>query len=149
MEAVVPPDITAELTQILSNLVLGDNDIRQSAERAVNDRLAHSPELYLLALAQFAIAADKEVVKKDLFPVDSINYPMLNNSSDALLFSRPSSSLAFPSFSLFLPCIRPESFFPYIRPRLGSRWSPSYSIRSSLRCHSRQIRTHIASLIGA
>ena len=29
MEAVVPPEITAELTQILSNLVLGDNDIRQ------------------------------------------------------------------------------------------------------------------------
>lgn len=77
MEAVVPPEITAELTQILSNLVLGDNDIRQkyvsqlilrveltrhSAENAVNDRLAHSPELYLLALAQFAIAADTEVV---------------------------------------------------------------------------------------
>ena len=29
MEAVVSPEITAELTQILSNLVLGDNDIRQ------------------------------------------------------------------------------------------------------------------------
>jgi importin-5 len=28
MEAVVPPHITAELTQILSNLVLGDNEIR-------------------------------------------------------------------------------------------------------------------------
>lgn len=28
MEAVVPAEITAELTQILSNLVLGDNEIR-------------------------------------------------------------------------------------------------------------------------
>ena len=28
MESVVPPQITAELTQILSNLVLGDNEIR-------------------------------------------------------------------------------------------------------------------------
>lgn len=28
MEAVVPPQVTAELTQILSNLVLGDNEIR-------------------------------------------------------------------------------------------------------------------------
>jgi hypothetical protein len=28
MEAVVPAEITSELTQILSNLVLGDNDIR-------------------------------------------------------------------------------------------------------------------------
>lgn len=84
MEAVVSPEITAELTQILSNLVLGDNDIRQkyvfpvrlpylahlrhSAENAVNDRLAHSPELYLLALAQFAIAADTEVVSSAPIP---------------------------------------------------------------------------------
>lgn len=28
MEAVVPQEITAELTQILANLVLGDNNIR-------------------------------------------------------------------------------------------------------------------------
>jgi hypothetical protein len=28
MDAVVPAEITAELTQILSNLVLGDNEIR-------------------------------------------------------------------------------------------------------------------------
>ncbi|KAF6749810.1 hypothetical protein DFP72DRAFT_772185, partial [Ephemerocybe angulata] len=62
MEAVVPQEITAELTQILSNLVLGDNEIRANAEKAVNDRLARTPELYLLALAQFAIAADTEVV---------------------------------------------------------------------------------------
>ncbi|RDB16214.1 Importin subunit beta-3 [Hypsizygus marmoreus] len=63
MEAVVPAEITAELTQILSNLVLGDNEIRSNAEKAVNDRLAHTPELYLLALAQFAIAADTDVMR--------------------------------------------------------------------------------------
>lgn len=81
MESVVPPQITAELTQILSNLVLGDNEIRSryvspppesyvfsdecrdSAEKAVNERLAHTPELYLLALSQFAITADTEVVR--------------------------------------------------------------------------------------
>lgn len=34
---------------------------RSSAEKAVNDRLAQTPDLYLLALAQFAIAADTEV----------------------------------------------------------------------------------------
>jgi hypothetical protein len=28
MDALVPPDVSAELTQILSNLVLGDNEIR-------------------------------------------------------------------------------------------------------------------------
>lgn len=33
-----------------------------SAEKAVNDRLAQTPELYLLALAQFAASADTEVV---------------------------------------------------------------------------------------
>ncbi|KAF8637449.1 hypothetical protein AX17_002814 [Amanita inopinata Kibby_2008] len=63
MEPLVPPEITAELTQILSNLVLGDNEIRSNAEKAVNERLAHSPELYLLALAQFAITADTEVMR--------------------------------------------------------------------------------------
>ncbi|KAF6749805.1 hypothetical protein DFP72DRAFT_1013660 [Ephemerocybe angulata] len=64
MEAVVPQEITSELTQILSNLVLGDNEIRANAEKAVSDRLARTPELYLLALAQFAIAADTEVVRR-------------------------------------------------------------------------------------
>ncbi|KAG6860543.1 hypothetical protein C0995_010005 [Termitomyces sp. Mi166 len=63
MDAVVPEEITHELTQILSNLVLGDNDIRSSAEKAVNERLAQTPELYLLALAQFAIAADTDVMR--------------------------------------------------------------------------------------
>ncbi|KAF6745913.1 hypothetical protein DFP72DRAFT_1076892 [Ephemerocybe angulata] len=58
MEAVVPQEITAELTQILSNLVF-----RANAEKVVNDRLARTPELYLLALAQFAIAADTEVMR--------------------------------------------------------------------------------------
>ncbi|EIW80155.1 ARM repeat-containing protein [Coniophora puteana RWD-64-598 SS2] len=61
--SVVPPEITAELTQILANLVLGDNNIRASAEKAVNDRLAQTPDLYLLALAQFAIAADTEIMR--------------------------------------------------------------------------------------
>ncbi|KAJ7512803.1 armadillo-type protein [Mycena galericulata] len=63
MESVVPQEITAELTQILSNLLLGDNEIRSNAETAVNERLAHTPELYLLALAQFAISADTEVMR--------------------------------------------------------------------------------------
>ncbi|PPQ74728.1 hypothetical protein CVT26_005110 [Gymnopilus dilepis] len=63
MDEVVPPQISAELTQILSNLVLGDNDIRANAEKAVNERLAHTPELYLLALSQFAITADTEVMR--------------------------------------------------------------------------------------
>ncbi|KAI0046306.1 ARM repeat-containing protein [Auriscalpium vulgare] len=63
MEPVVPPEVTAELTQILSNLVLGDNEIRANAERAVNERLAQTPEVYLLALTQFATAADTEVMR--------------------------------------------------------------------------------------
>ena len=37
-------------------------DPSTSAENAVNERLAQTPELYLLALAQFATAADTEVV---------------------------------------------------------------------------------------
>ncbi|KAF9445877.1 ARM repeat-containing protein [Macrolepiota fuliginosa MF-IS2] len=63
MDPVVPPEITAELTQILSNLVQGDNEIRQNAEQAVNERLAQTPEQYLLALAQFAIIAELDVMR--------------------------------------------------------------------------------------
>ncbi|KAK7458738.1 importin subunit beta-3 [Stygiomarasmius scandens] len=63
MEPVVPHEITAELTQILSNLVLGDNEIRSNAEKAVNERLASTPDLYLLALTQFAISADTDVMR--------------------------------------------------------------------------------------
>jgi len=38
-------------------------NVEISAEKAVNERLAHTPELYLLALSQFAITADTEVVR--------------------------------------------------------------------------------------
>jgi hypothetical protein len=90
MEAVVPAEITAELTQILSNLVLGDNEIRSKyvlsfelfsplSRRFLaffvgvgqnnNERLAATPELYLLALAQFAIAADTEVVSYPFYQI--------------------------------------------------------------------------------
>ncbi|KAF9023442.1 ARM repeat-containing protein [Hymenopellis radicata] len=62
--SVVPPEISAELAQILSNLVLGDNAIRASAEKTVNERLAHTPELYLLALAQFAVGDGTEGVMR-------------------------------------------------------------------------------------
>ncbi|KAL1730373.1 armadillo-type protein [Schizophyllum commune] len=62
-EVNVPAEVTAEMTQILSNLVLGDNEIRSSAEKAVNERLEHMPEQYLLALAQFAVGADSEVMR--------------------------------------------------------------------------------------
>ncbi|KAI0253631.1 armadillo-type protein [Lactifluus subvellereus] len=58
MDFLVPPDVTAELTQILSNLVLGDNEIRSNAEAVVDERLAHRPDVYLLALTQFATRAD-------------------------------------------------------------------------------------------
>ncbi|KAL4079008.1 armadillo-type protein [Scleroderma citrinum] len=91
MEPVVPPEITAELTQILANLVLGDNEIRSNAEKAVNDRLAHTPELYLLALAQFAIAADTEVMR-------SFSLVLLRR----LLFrSPPHSTQKDPRFTLY------------------------------------------------
>ncbi|TDL15928.1 ARM repeat-containing protein [Rickenella mellea] len=62
MDITVPPQVSAELTQILSNLVLGDNEIRANAEKIVNERLSQTPELYILALAQFAsTAADEQM----------------------------------------------------------------------------------------
>ncbi|KAF8827569.1 hypothetical protein HHX47_DHR4000278 [Lentinula edodes] len=112
MEPVVPPEITAELTQILSNLVLGDNEIRSNAEKAVNERLAHAPDLYLLALAQFSIAADTEVMRsfslvllrRLLFrPVPT---PTTLSSTDSASSSTPQPvpsfhSLSAPRLSLF------------------------------------------------
>lgn len=94
MDGVVPTQVTQELTQILSNLVLGDNEIRSkyvwaissltksfhllpSAEKVVNERLAQTPELYLLALAQFTTAADTDVVRNHtlLFSIFSHPHP--------------------------------------------------------------------------
>ncbi|CUA71113.1 Ran-binding protein 6 [Rhizoctonia solani] len=55
MESAIPQQIRAELGQILSNLVLGDNEIRRSAEKVLNDKwLASQPEILLLALAEFS-----------------------------------------------------------------------------------------------
>lgn len=77
MDSNVPQAVSNELTQILSNLVLGDNEIRSkyayflwssysrlddySAEKVVNERLSQTPELYILAMAQFSATATDEV----------------------------------------------------------------------------------------
>lgn len=42
-----------------------------SAEKAVNERLAQTPEVYVLALTQFATRADTEVVS--LIFISSLN----------------------------------------------------------------------------
>ncbi|KAF6745888.1 hypothetical protein DFP72DRAFT_1076866 [Ephemerocybe angulata] len=62
-----------------------------SAEKAVNDRLARRPELDLLALAQFAIAADAEVfssadcsfVRSGTTAVLALRPPLLADPHDA------------------------------------------------------------------
>ncbi|KAG8908141.1 hypothetical protein FRB99_000169 [Tulasnella sp. 403] len=54
MESLVAPDVLSKLSQILSNLVLGENEIRKAAEQALNeDWLAKDPGNVLVALAQF------------------------------------------------------------------------------------------------
>ena len=49
-------------SQPLLVIITGLVNLVQKTEKAVNERLAHTPELYLLALAQFATTADTEVV---------------------------------------------------------------------------------------
>lgn len=137
MEPVVPPEVTAELTQILSNLVLGDNDIRTrqlsflssqflhslislfySAENAVNDRLARTPELYLLALTQFAISADTEVVSTQQTFFHLI-FPISLSLSDAFV----------------LPSLTPPSPLPSCPGPTTKSWrtsSPTVSLRPPL-----------------
>ena len=63
-----------------------------SAEKAVNERLAHTPELYLLALAQFAITADTEVVSLPNAPKFSFGIECV---VDAILLTCSSSSSTF------------------------------------------------------
>ncbi|KAF6759015.1 hypothetical protein DFP72DRAFT_844783 [Ephemerocybe angulata] len=55
-----PASITTTAQPANTNAVCGHDGSGSVA--AVNDRLARTPELYLLALSQFAIAADTEVV---------------------------------------------------------------------------------------
>ncbi|KAK7023689.1 importin subunit beta-3 [Paramarasmius palmivorus] len=100
MDPVVPQEITAELTQILSNLVLGDNEIRSNAEKAVNERLASTPDLYVLALTQFAIGADRELMRsfslvllrRLLFRPSAIPSPQPSKHAALMLYDRLSSN---------------------------------------------------------
>ncbi|KIM80944.1 hypothetical protein PILCRDRAFT_89265 [Piloderma croceum F 1598] len=55
-------DVTEELTPLLSNLMLNDNEIRSQAEKTMDNRLAQSPGTYLVALAQFAVSAESDVM---------------------------------------------------------------------------------------
>ncbi|KAJ3514366.1 hypothetical protein NMY22_g14756 [Coprinellus aureogranulatus] len=62
------------------------------AEKAVNDRLARTPELYLLALAQFAISADTEVMRS--FSLVLLRRLLFRSSPSSTI---PSSSSPFTS----------------------------------------------------
>ncbi|TFY54709.1 hypothetical protein EVJ58_g8700 [Rhodofomes roseus] len=59
MEAIVPPEVTADVTQIISNS--SSATTRYAQKQIVDDQLSQTPELYILALAQFSTHADTEV----------------------------------------------------------------------------------------
>ena len=66
-----------------------------SAEKAVNDRLVQTPDLYLLALAQFAIAADTEVASSqsvDMIAADQATYYSASSADEILLLGAPPTS---------------------------------------------------------
>ncbi|KAF8584878.1 ARM repeat-containing protein [Ramaria rubella] len=63
MEPLVDQETMTVVKQILSNLICSDNDLRSSAERAVNEKLAETPEVYLLALVQLARTEPNEVMR--------------------------------------------------------------------------------------
>lgn len=83
MESLVDADTMGIIKQILSNLICNDNELRSrcvprrlqalsvcsynfSAERAVDEKLAEAPEVYLLALVQLSRTEPDEVVSLDL-----------------------------------------------------------------------------------
>lgn len=66
-----------------------------SAEKAVNDRLAQTPDLYLLALAQFAIAADTEVASShrvDMIATNQGAYYSASSADEILFLGAPTTS---------------------------------------------------------
>ena len=154
-DVVVPPEVTAEVTQILSNLVLGDNQIRSrcvspshidrsyspgpssSAEQAVDERLARTPELYLLAIAQFATSADTELVSTLPRP---LRLPRADYSSPRCARSPSSSFAAFSSahlphsasLSMIISVLRPStlSTASFFTP-FSTSPPPSYAARPS------------------
>ena len=70
---------------------------RPSAEQAVDERLAHTPDLYLLAIAQFATSADTELVSY-LFPAH-IHVATLRTQDAFLLPRRPLPHFLPPCYS--------------------------------------------------
>lgn len=61
----------------------------------VNDRLAQTPDLYLLALAQFAIAADTEVASSqsvDMITPNQRTYYSASSADEILLLGASSAS---------------------------------------------------------
>jgi hypothetical protein len=70
MDALVPPDVTSELTQILSNLVLGDNEIRS---KYVFHRLPPSFVSHLLKVQRLSSMSD--------WPTDQMSTSSLSLSS--------------------------------------------------------------------
>ncbi|KIM77399.1 hypothetical protein PILCRDRAFT_825362 [Piloderma croceum F 1598] len=63
MDPALPSDLMAELSHILSNILLNDNRIRSNAERIMNDRLCQNPDVYVVALTQFAVSADTDSMR--------------------------------------------------------------------------------------
>lgn len=100
MGGVAALEICAELTQILSHLVLDDNDICAKAECTVSKRLAMTPKVCILALLQFAIQADTEVARLSLKLCLATGVERYDNqSSDKFSHVRDLQMRSFPSFS--------------------------------------------------
>ena len=67
---------------------------RPNAEQAVDERLAHTPDLYLLAIAQFATSADTELVS---YMFSARVHVVTPRTQDALLLPRPPPPPALPT----------------------------------------------------
>ncbi|KIJ25106.1 hypothetical protein M422DRAFT_193858 [Sphaerobolus stellatus SS14] len=85
MDPVVDGETMAVIKQILSNLICNDNELRSSAEQAVNEKLAETPEVYLLALAQLARTEPNEVMRSfSLVLLRRLLFRAIPNSSSTL-----------------------------------------------------------------
>ncbi|GJJ16311.1 hypothetical protein Clacol_010608 [Clathrus columnatus] len=89
MDPIVDPETMTVIKQILSNLICNDNELRSSAESAVNEKLAETPDVYLLALVQLARTEPDEVMRSfSLVLLRRILFRALPNTSSTLRSTR-------------------------------------------------------------
>ncbi|KAF8310256.1 ARM repeat-containing protein [Clavulina sp. PMI_390] len=117
-DSLASPEVINSLSQALSNLVLGDNEIRLAAERLLTEKwLANQPEQVILALAQLIRQAQDEnmrsfaavLLRRLAFrPVPS-DHTDINRSGQMTIYDHLSEDTRFRTERALLRCLHDEA----------------------------------------